>query len=1549
MIAVCAAVACLPAGVFLSAGNKKTMAQADTHHTDSFKGVLREQRFTAYPAIDSGQAPNPVEVSYPQEQLWFLSQFEPANVAYNVPLAWKLAGCLDIEVLEQCLREVVRRHEALRTSFPLVSGKPMQYANPADDFRLRIVDLRTLPQVRRQAECDRLVAEEARNPFNLSSGPVFRALVLRCADHDQILVLNVHHIVADGSSVEVLLSELETGYSAQLTGKCAGLPSLPVQYRDYSVWERRCLQPDVLERYLNNWSRHLEGAAPLELYADRPRPSVQTFQGRTEHYRLDKGLSGDLATLSRGEGCTLFMLLCAAFQTLLHRYTSQGDVVVRFHIANRNRAEIQKLIGFFINTVPLRVDFSGDPTFRGVLKRVRESMLWAYANRDLPFQKVVAKLDPERSTGRNPLFQVMIDQAQAEWMNLSLPGLTANWLAIDNGTAKFDLSLHCVLGKEELSGWLEYSTGLYDADTIGRMLAHFQLLLTGIAADPSARLSSLPILSGQERQQLVVEWNQTSAQDSSDACIPQIFEAQAERTPGLMAVESDAKSLHYRDLNCRANQLAWHLKRLGVGHETLVGVCRQHDWQTAVALLGILKAGGAYVPLDPAYPQERLAFMAKDTGIRFLLTEERWARVLPQYEGRVICLERDWVELAKESVSNPPSQATPDSLAYVLYTSGSTGRPKGVMGLHRGALNRFSWMWKEYPFAAGEVACLKTSLNFVDAVWEVFGPLLAGVTTVVIPEDAVRDPGKLIELLAKRHVTRFVCVPSMLGVLLETEPDLGRRLPHLKYWISSGEPLSQDLVRRFNKSLPAGILINLYGSSEVSADVTCFDTRNAESSGAVLIGRPIANTQIYIVDGQLRPVPIGQPGELCVGGEGLARGYWNAPEETARQFVVNPFGQGKLYRTGDRARYRPDGNIEYLGRVDYQVKIRGFRVEPGEIESLLAQHPQVKQAVVVPGESRGGKRLVAYVVPEAAPETENVSEDLQTQRIAHWREVWSETYESEGATHHAGFDISGWNSSYTGLPFSTAEMQEWVDSTVARVLALRPQRALEIGCGSGLLLSRIAPHCSAYCGTDFSPLSLRQVQKLIAEQREFHGVTLLQRSADDFSGLAPASFDTVILNSVVQYFPSVHYLMRVLEGAVKVTRPGGTIFVGDVRDFRLLEAFHLSVELGRAPASMGVSKLRQQVDKRLAEDPELAVDPALFPTLGELFPSNSAVKLLPKRGVYSTEMNRFRYDVVLRGGSGSAVPGYRCTSDTDDQKIDWKENRLSLAKLQAVLRERPERLRITSVPNRRVTMDTAAFSLLRESENLETVSDLRNALQQVAETGVDPEEISCVDPSYAVQVELSATRSDCCEVSFNRTSGIAQEDFHPISFPASAGPLTSYANNPLRGAHRLKLASELRQYLRERVPDYMVPAVFVTLESLPLTPNGKIDRRALPVPDDARPELRQAYVEPASSLERTIQSIWREVLQMDRVGTHDNFFDLGGHSLRLVVVHSKLAQALTRELSIIDLFQYPSIHSLARHLANEDPGQQPLNEVRERAQKQKETVRRRAILASRLK
>ena len=650
---------------------------------------------------------------------------------------------------------------------------------------------------------------------------------------------------------------------------------------------------------------------------------------------------------------------------LLHRYSSQQDIVVGTPIANRHKMEIEGLIGFFVNTLALRTDCSDNPTFLQLLAQVREKALGAYAHQDLPFEKLVEELQPERNLSYNPIFQVMFILQNTAGKPLNLPGITTERLSLKGETEKFDLTLALTEIDDGLKAELTYNTNLFEAATIERLITHYGILLEDIVADPHKRIGQLRLLTQSEQRQLVEVWNSTKSKYDVDKGIGQLFEAQADRTPQAIALIFGEQRLTYRQLNTQANQLAHYLTKQGVGPGVFVGVCMSRSLEMVVSLLAVLKTGGAYVPLDPAYPPERLAFMVQDAQIAVLLTQPGLQKITLPCNGKTIVMDTATLSLInQEKTQNPTNQNSSSDPAYVIYTSGSTGTPKGVVGLHQGAVNRFAWMWETYPFSNDEICCQKTSLNFVDSVWEIFGPLLRGVPTVILPDEIVKDPRYLVEALAANKVTRLVLVPSLLQALLDTLPNLQSQLPSLKLWVTSGEALSLDLYRRFRDAMPHSILLNLYGSSEVSADVTYFDTTSMKDSYAgVPIGRPIANTQIYLLDSYLNPVPVGVPGELYAGGDGLAHGYFNRPDLTAERFISNPFRanpQSRLYKTGDLARYLPDGNIEYLGRTDYQVKIRGFRIELGEIETALEQHPHVQQAVVLA--SQDTQRLAAYVV-----------------------------------------------------------------------------------------------------------------------------------------------------------------------------------------------------------------------------------------------------------------------------------------------------------------------------------------------------------------------------------------------------------------------------------------------------------------------------------------------------------------------------------------------------------------------------------------------------------
>ena len=917
------------------------------------------------PLLDRAEAP----ASFSQQRLWFLHQLESDEAAYNVPRAIRLRGPLDVAALRRALAEIVERHDVLRTHFANVDGQLRQIVT-LQDIPLVVIDLSHLASAEREPHTKSLVAAEAARPFDLARGPVMRTTLLRLDEQEHVLLLTSHHIVSDGWSAEILFRELSVLYDAFVDGKPSPLTPLPIQYADFAAWQRKWLQGTVLEEQLAYWKKQLAGVdGGLALPTDHPRPAVQTFSGAHKSLTLTRILSEQIAEISRQHGVTSFMTQLAAFAVLLQRYTGQDDIVVGSPIAGRNRYEIESLIGFFLNTLVLRLDLSGNPSFSDLLMRAREVALEAYAHQELPFERLVEELEPERTLSSSPLFQIMFSSHRSARKDFSLRGLALEHLPTASNTSKFDLSLFVWDEAGDKSGGsvctAEYNTDLFEEATIERLLGHYHRILEAAVAHPERRLSELSLLTEDERKQLLVGWNDTDAEVPTGT-ISDFFEAQVARTPNAVAVKFGDRQLTYQELNSRANQLAHHLRRLGIGPEMRVAICLARSLEMIVGLFGILKAGAAYVPLEPTYPSERLSFLFDDSQARLLLTRKHLTESLAVANIQTVCLDSDWSEIARESSENPTLGADAANSAHLIYTSGSTGMPKGVLSSHRASLNRFSWMWKHYPFADGEICCQKTALSFVDSIWEIFGPLLMGVPLVIIPDDTVKDPQEFVTTLSVNKVTRLVLVPSLLRVILEIGEGPAKQLSDLRYCFCSGETLPVDLATSFRAQIPHTNLINLYGSSEVAADVTYHEVRTAELEATIPIGRPIANTKIYILDSDLRPVPVGVQGEIYVGGEGLAYGYLNRPELTADKFVPHPFnrkGGARLFRTGDIGRYLADGNIEYRGRRDSQVKVRGFRVEVEEIESQLATHPQVHQAVVVArDDERGETQLLAYVI-----------------------------------------------------------------------------------------------------------------------------------------------------------------------------------------------------------------------------------------------------------------------------------------------------------------------------------------------------------------------------------------------------------------------------------------------------------------------------------------------------------------------------------------------------------------------------------------------------------
>ena len=945
------------------------MSEANTRLSE----LSAEDKRALLASMMQQKASEPVEIplSFAQQRLWFLDQLVPGSPFYNIPSTIPIPYPVNAELFERALNEIIRRHESLRTTFGVRDGEPVQVIAPSLTIPLPVEDLRHLSSSDRSLEAQRLAFEEAQQPFNLTDGPLIRARLVQKGNADWIFMVTMHHIVSDGWSMGIFFRELTALYGAFSVGRPSPLPNLPIQYADFALWQREWLQGEVLEKQLNYWGTQLADLPTLQLPTDRSRPSVQSHQGAYETLQLPFRLTSSLRQLGRREGATLFMVLLAGFGALLHRYSGQEDIVIGSPIANRNRSEIEGLIGFFVNTQVLRVDYGDEPTFREILGRVREVALEAFAHQDLPFEMLVERLQPDRDLSRNPLFQVTFQL-------LNTPGMTESGSQSQNsapvatrGTSIFDLAFTLVEQAGALIGGIEYSTDLFDAETIQRLAAHYHRLLETAVAAPDKPIWSLPLLTAPEREEILVEWNATETDYPRESTLGHLFEEQVASTPDAIALIYGEETITYQVLNERANHLAHSLREEGVTAGSLVGLCMERSAAMVVGLLGILKAGGAYLPLDVSYPKERLQFMIEDTGVELVLTQLNPDGVLGELDVRVLPLmEGGELESASEThnskwTENPSIIVGPEDLAYVIYTSGSTGTPKGAGIPHR-AVVRLVQETDYVRFESEETFAQLAPISFDASTFEIWGPLLNGARLAILPKGPL-SLNELGKALQKMEVTTLWLTSGLFNQMIEARPDALRGLTQL---LTGGDVLSVPHVREALNLLPNCVLINGYGPTENTTFTCCFTIDESSlSEKGIPIGRPINNTRVYVVDSHNQPVPIGVPGELLIGGDGLARGYLHREDLTAERFIPDPFSNtsdARLYRTGDLVRWRADGVLEFIGRLDHQVKVRGYRIELGEIEAALLKHPTIREAVVITREDvPGDKRIAAYVVPEA--------------------------------------------------------------------------------------------------------------------------------------------------------------------------------------------------------------------------------------------------------------------------------------------------------------------------------------------------------------------------------------------------------------------------------------------------------------------------------------------------------------------------------------------------------------------------------------------------------
>lgn len=939
--------------------------------------VLRQSR------IERRAQFSPVPPSFAQELLWLLDQLNPNLSVYSVPRAMRVEGPLDVGALRRTLDTIVARHEVIRTVYEVIDGKPMQVIRPPSPIEFEEIDLSGAVGKVRDDGVQRLLTQAARRPFNLAQDQLMRALLIRLGPEEHVFYLGSHHIASDGWSKGILFAEMKALYAACLAGQAPSLPELPIQYADFALWQRQTLAQPTMEQHLAYWKQQLAGAPPLlKLPTDRPRPPAQTFRGAGLRKRLSRELLDRLKALGKQDDATLFMTLLTAFDVLLARYSGQTDIVLGTPISGRNLPEIEPLIGYFTNTLALRTDLSGNPTFRESLRRVRAMALAAYDHQDYPFEKLVVELRPERDLSFSPVFQVLFSVGHVAAGAPDLPGLTLKQMDVDRGICKFDLTVGMTEVADGVNIGCEYSTDLFERRTVERLLDNFEALLEAVVANPDEPIARLPVVTAAERRQVLVEWNATEA-DVPDRCVHELIAEQAARTPDAVSVEFDQQPLTYRELDERANQLARYLRERGVAPGAFVGLCVERSLEMAVGILGILKAGGAYVPLDPTYPQERLAFMLGDAAVPVLLTQKRLTAPLAVQNATVVCLDTDWKVINNQPKAPLAERTDLQQLAYLIYTSGSTGQPRGVMVTHQGLVNHATWSVRQYELTRRDRVLQFSSLSFDIAVEEIFPTWLVGATLVLRAEAAGISGSRFLRWLNDRGVT-LMDLPTAfwhewvheLAVLEEPLP------PSLRLVIVGGEKALAKTFATWRTIVGDHVRwLNTYGPTETTVVATVYEPpRDYDPNVELPIGRPIANTRVYLLDAGQQPVPIGVPGEMYIGGSGVARGYSNQPVLTAERFLHDPFARApgaRMYRTGDLARYNAGGNLEFLGRIDQQVKIRGYRIELDEIAGALCQHPGVRDALVIPCEDRAGQKwLVAYVVPTA--EQQLSQEDLRS-------------------------------------------------------------------------------------------------------------------------------------------------------------------------------------------------------------------------------------------------------------------------------------------------------------------------------------------------------------------------------------------------------------------------------------------------------------------------------------------------------------------------------------------------------------------------------------------
>ena len=1418
-------------------------------------------------------------LSRAEQRLWFVDQLERDDPFYNMPLAARLTGKLDSMAFQVAVQKVAQRHDSLRTTYTLVDGKPERIVHDSVTIPVSWVDVSHQRDPEKAAK--QHFQSAARETFDLTAGPLLRVVVYKTAPAEHIVLLVMHHIVSDGWSMIVMMRELTEFYATTVSGRESTLAPLAIQYSDFAHWQEKQLSAANIESQLEYWRKQLDDAPEvLDLPTDYPRPAVQNFDGKTVPLRFSKELTSKINAIALQNDTTPFVVLLAAQALVLGRYSRQDDVVLGTASAGRNHPEIEDLIGFFVNTLAVRVRLE-EISFHELIKQVAATVLDAHQHADLPFEKLVDEFAAGRDRSYSPIFQSALVLQNLNRDQQPAAGLTVQPMLVDNGTAKYDLTFFLWEEDQQLIGHVEFRTALFSEATVARLGECFEAFLDAATDQPEVSIRRLPIVSAAQRVQVIESFNKTTKEIEHAETLHELFQSQARKYPDNIAAVHGGQQLTYAELDSLSSRIANGLADAGVERESAVVVLMQRSIDLLAATLGISKSGGSFVLLDPSTPQARVDYIVGATNAKMVITADT-------IEGLKSCTK---------SVSLP--SVSRRDRAYVVFTSGSTGNPKGVEVEHRSITNFINAQAERMHVTESDRTTFTFSPAFDGAISEIFYPFSRGATCVIVDSDVVLDPQRLTKYLNDQRVTAMKLPPSLLAMLQASDFD------HVKTLVSAGDKLTGELARRWITDDRQ--FLNGYGPTEVAVGCT-MRTLTVDDMARPPIGIPMNNMRVYVLDRHRQVVPIGGKGEIYVGGIGVARGYLNQPELTAKSFVPDPFADdypnSRMYRTGDLGRWLPDGNLEFIGRADSQICLRGFRVEPGEIAAALEQLSDVRQAEVVHRTDSESNQLVAYVVPEADSDLVSNAQALESDHVNGWKELFEQAHRASPVVLDPSFNTTGWVSTYTGKPISNPEMMEWTQGAVNRILSLKPKSVLEIGCGTGLLLLRIVDHVDRYVATDLLQGSLDNVTAALRTRPDVAGkVSLHQQLADQYDKLGDAKFDTIVLNSVAQYFPSVDYLVRVIKGAVERLNPGGTIFLGDLRNNQLHRALATSVELFNSDNNLPIDELRSQIESRIEHEEELLLDPQLLQSLVQQCPRITQADVLLKNASATNELSRFRYDVILRADTIEPTLHYK------EMQSGFDTTPIQLASLLAGSDQ--QGIRVHGIPNPRVKPDCDVVQQVRSS-TAPSIAALKASTTN--DNLIDPNDYFALADQFPVRVIAQWNPDDPSLYDITiRPNNITQE----TSIVDSPAPVAAFvpeqANDPLSSRRSQYLTKNLRKQLRDVLPSYMIPTALVVLKEFPRTVNGKVDRRALPAPV-GRPAWAGDFIEPATETEKKLAEIWEDLLDVRPIGINDDFFELGGHSMLAVRMTSAIENEFGVQLPLQALFQDPTVGHLANVL-----------------------------------